>query len=234
MPCRRGPNQASCGSAVWFGLMLSAACGGGESAGPTPMATDAGRGGANAAGESGKGDVSERDLSVGLPTAARLSDLAPAQAMQVCEYMQRVRAEAISVVGAERVTCTYRALAAPGVVEGMSVNREVCQAAVDACVAAAAKPEPAARSFSCAASDLSPIWTSCDLMIGALERCITSTIERLDAQYGSFGCESLTSGGPTKAPAGPPESSDACGALFAQCPSLLGIADLPWPVPSAN
>ena len=230
MQCQCGPIRARCSFAA---CMLFAACSGGE---PTEPSADAGPGARDAAGEVSEPDDSDRNPSVGLPAETRLSELNPMQAMLVCEYAQRVRALAIGLVGAERITCTYRALAAPGVVEGMTVNQQACEAAVDACVAAAPPAAPAARSFNCAPPDLSPIWTSCDLAIGTLEGCMTQSFSQARAQYDAFSCEQLAHGRAAgNEPAEPSEEAiAACATVFTECPSLLDIAGLPWLSPGAD
>jgi hypothetical protein len=165
----------------------------------------------------------------GLPADKNISDLDEAEAMQFCEYAQRVRAQAIASVSDPRITCLYQVLLAPGVLTNGTIDAMACEQARDSCLRATSAPPPAADVWSCTAQQLAPSWTTCSLPVGVVEGCLNAVMAgaraKFDALVTKLSCSYLSQaaggdGGATAPVSTQPDETAECSTVLEQCPTL--------------
>lgn len=213
---RRFRDEASIVGSCW--LLLVGAC---SSTGKSPSmdAPDA----THARADGGTSPID-------VPADKSLADLNPVEAGMVCEYVVALRVAAITSISDPRLACVYKALAAPGVVDGMTLNAEACAQALRVCLDETPAPDPSkvARVWSCAPEDLSPFWTSCDIPFGEFRACANAFMEKTTADrpalLARLDCKALLDG---IADAGPPSAAASpgtvpeCDLVIERCPFLL-------------
>ena len=174
------------------------------------------------------------DSTEELPRDKPISELSPTQAMRFCRYLQDARTHALAQASAPRVTCLFKALTMPGVLNGLSIDRKACAVAVDACVAETAAPPPVEPVVSCELKDLSPVWSSCELPLGTALSCFDGATALGLGWLTTFDCEHVDPARPVGVPAAAtamPASAD-CDTVTKTCPNLMiDIVSLPRPLP---
>jgi len=201
-------------------LAIAACPGGGDGNGwdgGTAGYYAAGAGGAAAAagasGGSGSGNV-----STGLPSSKRLSELTAPEAQTLCIRLAQAGRDALSQNDFQRFTCTIEALGTSiqQDASGMtSIDRMACQAAVNSCLA---EEGDTTTENNCAQADLAADLMGCTATASELEACLSASIGQLRNLLTTFDCDSTVS---ELMNSDGFEEPAACESLDMKCPGVL-------------